>query len=329
VTVPVSSPWSSPEACTAAVTAGRRAHRTPGTVRLGTWNVRWFPDGGPGQPSHRSRGPLPTNVEWLACSIAWLDVDVLAFEEMKSTPEASAALAILMARLDALTLGTWRAEIDRCPGGGRQSVAILYDAKRVKADSFRNVAALNPHGGACDEHLRPGFGGYFHFPGGADLHFVAVHLKSGEGGREYGLRRASIRGAVAAYRDLQTTALDDDVVLAGDFNTMGCLECKPKIRAPAEIAEVTAALAGLEVPFRRVESWPACSEYYRGEGGLLDHFVVTRGMREVPLEARAHVEGYCAEVSCARLDERHMPRAYGELSDHCPTVLEVSDRDLD
>ena len=88
-------------------------------------------------------------------------------------------------------------------------------------------------------------------------------------------------------------------------------------------------LAALDVPFRRVESGPACSEYYRGEGGLLDHFAVTRGMREVGPEARAHVEGYCAEVACARLPERHMPRAYEELSDHCPIVLEIADRDLD
>lgn len=272
---------------------------------------------------------MPTNVEWLACSIAWLDVSVLAFEEMKSTPEASAALGVLLTRLSALTSGTWRAEIDHCPGAGRQSVAILYDAKRVQAEGFRNIAALNPSGSACDEHLRPGFGGYFRFPGGLDLHFVAVHLKSGDNDRSYNLRRVSVRGAVAAYRDLQTTMPDDDVVIAGDFNTMGCLECKPKIRGTAELVELTSALAGLEVPFRRVESGPACSEYYRGEGGLLDHFVVTRGMREVPPEAHAHVEGYCAEVSCARLAQHHMPRAYEELSDHCPTVLELSDRDLD
>ena len=81
--------------------------------------------------------------------------------------------------------------------------------------------------------------------------------------------------------------------------------------------------------FRRVSPTAECSEYYRGAGNSLDHVAVTASSREVPAAARVTVEGYCGEVGCARLDKDAMPRAYRELSDHCPLVVEVDDRDLD
>lgn len=325
--VPESSPWHSPEACRAALSKGKKKPRDTGTARIGAWNVRWFPDGVPGN-GQDGKGK-PTDLDWLSCSIAWLDTDVLVLEEVKSTPQASEALRVLIRSLNALTGGRYHVEVDRCPGMGRQSVAFLYDERRVTARSFRNLDPLNPSGHACDEHLRPGFAGYFRFPGGADLHIVAVHLKSGVGAREYGLRRTSIAGLSAAYRDLQATEVDSDVLVAGDFNTMGCDDCSPKIRAEQEAATVSTEVTSGDPPFRRVSSDYACSEYYRGIGNLLDQVVVTRSMQEAPAGARSHVEGYCAEMSCSRLSPHHMPRAYEELSDHCPIVFDLEDRDLD
>ncbi|HVU02311.1 MAG TPA: endonuclease/exonuclease/phosphatase family protein [Polyangiaceae bacterium] len=327
--IPESSPWSSPEACEREVSAGHRAQRPPGSARLGAWNVRWFPDGNPGRPKHGGPGPEPTDVRWLACTIAWMDVDVLALEEVKASPSAATALTELRSRLDALTGGAHHVEVDRCPGNGRQSVALLWDESRVHGEGFRNLDSLNPNGSACDEHLRPGFTGYFRYPGGADFHFVAVHLKSGEAEKDLALRGASLRGIPQAFRDLQTTAPDADVLLAGDFNTMGCLDCRPKVRAGEELAVFGPTLAALPVPFREVESPERCSEYYRGEGQLLDHFVASASMQEVPVATRAHVDGYCAAVACARQDPHAMPRAYRELSDHCPVLLDVRNQDVD
>lgn len=318
------SPWSSVEACRDVLADGERLSKDPGTARIAAWNVRWFPDGGPG-----NAGGKPTNVEWLACAIAWLGADVVALEELKSTPRTQAALATLKAALATFTGDRYEVELDRCPGEGRQGVALLYDATRVRARGFRNLDALNPAGSACDEHLRPGFTGYFRFPGGADAHVVAVHLKSGEEPADFARRRASLSGLPAAYRALQETEKDPDVVVTGDFNTMGCLDCRPKLRAKDEISEFASLVRGFESPFRRLESDRGCSEYYRGEGNLLDHFLVSGAMAEVPRGARARVSGYCAEVSCARLDARDMPLAYRELSDHCPLVLDIEDRDAD
>lgn len=327
--VPGLSPWSSPEACLAALAT--RPARPAGLARVATWNVRWFPDGVPGKPkaSPSGRGPQPTHLDWLACAIAWLGVDVLALQEVKSTPEASRALIALRARLDGLTGGSFRAEIDRCPGGGRQSVALLFDERRVSAGGFQNLGSLNPRGEACEGQLRPGFGGYFRFMGGLDLHLVAVHLKSGPERHALDLRRSSLQGIPRAFLDAQGAGVDEDLLVLGDFNTMGCPDCSPKIAAAHELAEFDAQLAALSPPFERVPAALPCTEYYRGKGTALDHVVVRKGTRELAPGTFGRVEGYCAAASCRPLPEGAMPRAYRELSDHCPVVLDLVDADRD
>jgi predicted extracellular nuclease len=71
---------------------------------------------------------------------------------------------------------------------------------------------------------------------------------------------------------------------------------------------------------------PDCTEYFEGKAGTLDHLVVSTGMREVAATAR--VTGYCALAACADIAGA-MPAAAERLSDHCPVVVEIQDRDLD
>ena len=56
-------------------------------VGVGTWNIRWFPDG------DMTPGPstIPTDLRWLSCVIAWMNVDVLAVQEILTTAEAQTA----------------------------------------------------------------------------------------------------------------------------------------------------------------------------------------------------------------------------------------------
>ena len=375
------SVWSSPEACERVVARGERAPRTAGQsarraatanetarLRVATWNLRWFPDGGPGHRAALPDGdagedagqsaaggarklagspanpdsPTATHLEWLACAIVWLDVDIVALQELKGSTRAREQLSRLARRLDGKTRGRHRVQTDSCPGKGRQHVGLLYDERRIVAAGLRQVDAVNPHGDGCAGQLRPALGGYFKKPGGADLHFLAVHFKSGPERRAYELRRRTVASIVQAYRDVQGVAADADVVVAGDFNTMGCLRCSPRIAAREEIATFDAELAKLAPPFRRVSTHPSCSQYYRGRPALLDHFVVSRSMKEAPVSppvgrrpqtrpvsAEARVYGFCGTAGCQRLERRRMPRAYLELSDHCPVVLELDGRDLD
>lgn len=300
-----------------------RPPRRAGVARIGSWNVAWFPDGRPG----KQRAAAGTDIGWLACTIAELGVDVLAVQEFKAHPAARAALGELLAELGRLTGGRWQAELDRCGSDAGQHVGILYDERRVRANGWYTYASINPHGEACKNQLRPGFGGYLEFPGGLDLHLISVHLKSGPKRRSYELRRRSIEGIAALYSQAQAAETDTDVVIAGDLNTMGCRHCSPKVEAEAEIRGLDGQLRKLG--FRRVPGDLGCTEYYKGHGGTLDHFLASIGMRELGSGERASVGGYCAEASCRKLEERHMPAAYDRLSDHCPIVLEVRDSDLD
>jgi hypothetical protein len=86
--------WASAERCEAVVLAGRRMTGTrPNAVRVATWNIRWFPDGDL-QPSPTS--PPPTDLRWLACTLAWMNVDLVALHEIRTTPQAIAAWESVM-----------------------------------------------------------------------------------------------------------------------------------------------------------------------------------------------------------------------------------------
>jgi hypothetical protein len=318
--LPSASPWSGLRACQEALPTASRPRA--GRARVGTWNVRWYPDGVPGK---RSKEGTATDLDWLACSIALLGVDVLAVQEFKTHPGAVAATAELTGTLDRLTGGHWRAELDECENVAGQHVGVLYDAARVQALGFATYGGINPHGIACKDQLRPGFGGYFRFPGGLDLHLISVHLKSGGERRSLTLRQQSLAALPAAIEQAQQLAVDTDVVFAGDFNTMGCSRCSPKVTPAEELADV--GTRGGSGGRQRVPPTVACSEYYRGRAGLLDHFVVTRDLAEMPSGTRARAGGICGELACARL--RASLPAQHHLSDHCPVVLELDDVDRD
>ncbi|HEY6560540.1 MAG TPA: endonuclease/exonuclease/phosphatase family protein [Polyangiaceae bacterium] len=319
------SPWLSREACTSALARGERARRAPERVRIGTWNIRWFPDGRPG----KKPAPEGLDVAWLACAIAWLDLDVLVVQEFKAHERARARTAELVRRLDAATGGRWAAELDPCPHPVGQHVGLVFDARRVTASHWQTYESLNPHGDACRDQLRPGFGAYFRFQAGLDLHLVAVHWKSGQKRRDFELRRRSFAGLDAAFAQAQRSVPDADVLFAGDFNSMGCARCSPRISAEAELTRVDSDLSALRTPLRRLADEPACSHYFGVRATLLDFFVAA-SLDELPASRKATVYGPCADHGCGSLPRAQTRSAFAQrLSDHCPVVVELDASDKD
>lgn len=311
------SPWDSPEACAREVRAGRLMKREAGGARMATWNLRWFPDGT--MPTSGAR-PKPTNLAWVACAIRYLDVDVLALEEILTHDRAKAALSEVVARLNALSGGDWRAAIDPCESPNAQHQGFLYDAKRVRASHLRHFDWRE--GDRCNLSRRPAYVGYFELASGLDVHVAAVHAKSGEDGRSYDLRAEAL-GELDRLRDEAARVRPDaDVVVLGDFNTMGSRERGKD--ATEEISALDAIVA--REGFRRVRTDLFCSEYHQGEGKLLDQVLVSRAMDEAKT-ARATVSGYCAALRCRPTSA--IPRAQVELSDHCPVVIDLEGRDRD
>ncbi|MEO1173131.1 MAG: hypothetical protein AAFX94_13935, partial [Myxococcota bacterium] len=77
--VKMSPVWSDAQRCQELVSTGRVDRRADGTFRIAVWNVRWFPDGSIDGVS-RAGG---TDLDWLACGMAWLNADVIAVQEFK------------------------------------------------------------------------------------------------------------------------------------------------------------------------------------------------------------------------------------------------------
>jgi predicted extracellular nuclease len=100
-------------------------------------------------------------------------------------------------------------------------------------------------------------------------------------------------------------------------------EDAPPISGPEELAVFDRELAP---GFRRLPMTPNGTEYFEGKAGTLDHLVASTGMQEVAATAR--VTGYCALAACATITGA-MPAASERLSDHCPVVVDIQDRDLD
>jgi len=281
--------------------------------RVGSWNLRWFPRG----TAHGRDPERRTDVRWMACAIASLDVDVLAIQEVVQDPEGRTALLDLGERLDALTSGGWRAQLDECPGSGRQHVGFLYDSRRVQLRDARAIDALNPGRSACDRSLRPGFGAHARFADGSAVQLIAVHADSGTTQRDFDNRQRSLArlgGVLAALRHD-----DRDAIVLGDFNTMGCKDCAPAQSAADELAAFDAQLSLLQLKRVGAGGAPHCSQYYRGHAGLLDHVLVPTTS---PRWSRSTLEtfGPCAALACASTPRGRSLPALATLSDHCPLV---------
>ncbi|MBN1608069.1 MAG: hypothetical protein JW940_15655, partial [Polyangiaceae bacterium] len=236
----------------------------------------------------------------------------------------------VMKRLDLITGGRWQAVLDDCPTSTPLHVGFFYDAAKVKVARWLTLGELNPFTSGCAKRLRPGLAGYFTFPGGLDLHIVSVHFKSTRTHRSLDLRARSLAGLPAALARLKADLCDDDVLVVGDYNTMGCTEdCTRRVSPGEELARVRKTMAGPGYRLRVVPHDLECTQYYRGRATRLDLFAAADTMRELLPASTVHVRGVCRELGCRRVPPARMPLAFDRLSDHCPIVLDLIDRDLD
>jgi endonuclease/exonuclease/phosphatase family metal-dependent hydrolase len=309
------SPFADPQSC--AEEKGTLA-RERESVRIVSWNVRWFPDGKPG----KAPAPEGTDIAWLTCLVRWLDADVIALQEIKRVPHAVAALARVAG-------SRYRVVVDDCADVSRQHLAFLYRPDRVRFDHVATRGEIDPttapHGTpSCPGRLRPALSAYAKsLRGGLDFHIADVHLDSGKESRDHDDRVAAWQRLSVLSSALQSSVADDDVIVLGDFNTMGTKE----VSAAAEMAALASTVRASSLPFRVASSGLGCSEYYQDHGNLLDQVLISATMREAD-DARVTVSGICAELACARLDAIYLP-ALTAISDHCPVIIDIPDTDID
>jgi endonuclease/exonuclease/phosphatase family metal-dependent hydrolase len=317
--------WGSPEGCDQALATDNRMAKPADTLRLVTWNIRWFPKG---CSSGEDCPENATNINWLACSITWMGADLIALQEILDHPPARQELAALTSALDQLTGGSWENDLHECGPPQSQHVGFLWNSSRIKLENHVDIGALNgafSGGSACASNLRPGryARAISEQQNGADFQILSVHLDSGRTDRDYQNRSRSFAAIPELLFDGNPIfQIDADVLIVGDFNTMGREE-PPEITADEEIEALDDTLTSAYA--RRLPT-PQCSEYFEGKAGLLDHFIASQAMQEAGITAQ--VTGYCAIDQCADISNS-MPAAYEQLSDHCPLVLDIHDADLD
>ena len=270
-----------------------------------------------------------TDLAWLSCALAYLRPDIVALQEILATREADVAWAAVIDGLEAFLGGDWRVDLQACGGEEMQHVGFLYNAKRVTLeapfDAWQMNGAAEGDGDPCAGNLRPGRAAYVRsVAGGADFHIVAVHGDSGTQARDFDHRQAAIERLDGLLERLRRRDDDGDLIVLGDFNTMGASE---RMGAAEEIEALKRTIADEGPGFRLLEPRLGCTEYYMGECGHLDHVLVTATMEEAR-DARTSISGYCAELGGVPLGARE-PAAYDRLSDHCPLVVDVKAEDRD
>ena len=207
-------------------------------------------------------------------------------------------------------------DLQSCGGASNQHVGFLWKSARVALLQLTavwelNGAATTGTGSACAGSLRPGRYALAKTPIGVDFHILSVHFDSGRTSRDCGHRRqATQRIDEITIGNTPILALDQDVLVLGDYNTMGRQDAPP-ISAQQELTVFDGELAP---GFRRLVMTPNCTEYFEGKGGALDHIVASAGMQEVAATAR--VTGYCALAGCADLTASYRPQLSG-----CPTIV--------
>lgn len=221
--------------------------------------------------------------------------------------------------------GNWKFDLQECGDGHSQHVGFIYNAAKVELSDVKDMwqfnGASSDSNNPCKGRLRPGRHAYVKSKsGGFDFHLIVVHTDSG--------RKASDlenRNRVLDRFDTTSATLnasDKDVVAVGDFNTMGT----GSRSAEEELQEFSAKVDSEAPGFKDIPVEPRSTEYYGGDGGWLDHIVVTKGTQELAQQTAA-VHGYCSIANYEKLSD--MPSAYNKLSDHCPVVIDFLDQDLD
>jgi hypothetical protein len=312
--------------CEQVLGRGARLPRAEGSARLAAWNVRWFPNGSldPNDPGQRG-----TDLGWLSCALVWLDADVVAVQEFRAHERGLAAMRELERQLGVRGGGRWRVELDRCSQDGGSHVGFVYDAARVTV--AEGLGATSDMGCAADANRS--WSRYVRFRGGLDLHLVTLHLQWGTTRAHYERRKRAHDALSEAWASAQSAGPDRDLIALGDFNTSGCSDCPNQLPSQGEVGELRRESAARRSPFRLLEAEPRCTEYERGIATAIDHALVNADLQELPAGKRLEVYGPCRALECRPGPEGSEPAEFADyfsqLSDHCPIVLTLADRDLD
>ena len=284
-----------------------------GELRVANFNIRNFPlDERPEDPALGfSRR---TNICDLEAVLDGLGAHVLGLAEICDTRRFP---PILRRSSDDRPM---RIRFAQDGGRGGQHVAVAWDGAALELmEEPVEIAEI-----VIKEGLRPALAVRLRSLTAPELDFtvVQVHLDSGPDDYDFRIRQVEI--LAAWIRTWIARTGDPDLILQGDFNTMGS-----RFIGPAEeLARVDEILAGAGLD--RVVNASGCTEYWEGPGepdgvqvpSLLDLVYVSH----LPVRGPARSWLHCERAGCGELVSR--PGAedgtFFDVSDHCPVTFEIA-----
>ena len=246
--------WASRSGCQEVVkTGGRMAIAKDDELRVATWNIRRFPDG---QLNRAQKSNSGTDRSWLACSIVWMNIDVLAVQENLSKSRWTEVRGLL----EGMTGISWRWMSQQC---GNLTNGFLWNTKRVKVQQIKSLKAFNIRAqqsdSPCAGGLRPGFYAYVQSlqEPGADFHLINLHLKSGPTVSALEERQKALNRIDKAVKPFLLQ--DKDIVILGDLNTMGAGD---KASRKSELKYMRRMVSKEKPGFQDLPITPRCTHYF-------------------------------------------------------------------
>jgi len=283
-----------------------------GGVRIAHFNLRNFPLDD--RPHSTELGySRRTNICDMQDVLTGLDAQVMGFVEVCDTRRFPPILRRAGGERPMRIL------FSRGGGRGGQHLAVAWDGDAfelvegpIEIDSVVVKPGLRP---ALAVRLRSKADPAF------DFAVVEVHLDAGRDDLEHRLDQVRLLGQWV--REWVERTGDPDLILQGDFNTMGGRNVSPV----EEMAAVDLILA--DSGLRRLENVTGCTQYWEDPGGadgvfqssLLD-LVYLRGL-EAAGPARSWL--HCERLQCGDLVSRpgEEDGTFFDVSDHCPVTFEV------
>ncbi len=266
----------------------------PAPLRVGTFNIRSFPDAG-------------TDLGRVAERIAEMNADLFAIQEIRGLDELDRVLADASQR----TGRQYAVSTARYCATERFRIAVAYDRAALRVIEERPLTTP----GRCSTGQPSAHLVLFEVEGGGRLGYVTTHLKSGGGEEEARRRRHQWRELVATVESLRRE-LGAPLVVAGDFNTTGWHDDRH-----GERTYIDALLRGTDLHLATADL--DCSAYWRPAGGdtyepsMLDHILLAGAAEGV------RALGMCERQRCESRDADEMADDYRRVSDHCPVVAEL------
>jgi hypothetical protein len=284
----------------------------PGEVRIAHFNLRNFPLDE--RPQSADLGfSRRTNICDLEDVLAGLDAQVMGFVEVCDTRRFPPILR------QAGGDRPMRILFSHGGGSGGQHLAVAWDG-----DAFELVEGpIEIDAVVVKPGLRPALAVRLRSKLDPKMDFtvVEVHLDSGRDDLQH--RLDQVRLLAGWLKEWFDRTGDPDLILQGDFNTMG----GRRVSAEEELEQVDAILA--EVGLDRLDNATGCSQYWDGSGGadgvftasLLDHVYLSGLAASGPARSWLH----CERLQCGDLVSRpgQEDGTFFDVSDHCPVTFEV------